>query len=173
MKQRSLFAVIAVLFCAIALMRLVRPHAIARGTMRPPTDAQPTTPAPETPNNRAYLGFDRNEYPGDAAFPVLRKTFAYTSYWLGPPPGEKINSWQGKREMLNSLGFGFLVLYRGRDSGELKNNSQATQKGTEDSRNAVSSALKEGFAKATIIFLDIEEGGRLPETYHALSLIHI
>ncbi len=31
---------------------------------------------------------------------------------------------------------------------------------------AARSATKEGFAKGTVIFLDIEEGGRLPETYH-------
>ena len=65
--------------------------------------------APET-NPRSYLGFDRNIYPGDAAFPILRKTFVFTSYWLSPPPGEKTNTWLGKREFLRSLGFGFLVL---------------------------------------------------------------
>jgi len=30
----------------------------------------------------AYLGFDRNEYPGDAALPVLRKTFSFSGYEL-------------------------------------------------------------------------------------------
>src|SRR6202030_2023987 len=34
---------------------------------------------------KAYLGFDRNLYPGDAAFPTLRQTFAFTSYWLNTP----------------------------------------------------------------------------------------
>ena len=37
----------------------------------------------------AYAGFDRNNYPGDAALPALRKSFHYTSYWLSNPPGEK------------------------------------------------------------------------------------
>jgi hypothetical protein len=115
----------------------------------------------------AYLGFDRNVYPGDAAMPVLRKTFAYSSYWLSPPPGEKINTWQGKREWLRSLGFGFLVLYRGRDSRELRKSADATAKGNADARDAIASAKHEGFPPGTIIFLDIEEGGRLPETYHA------
>src|SRR6267143_5567909 len=53
--------------------------------------------------SHAYLGFDRNIYPGDAALPALRKTFVFTSYWLSPPPGEKINTWLGKREFLRSL----------------------------------------------------------------------
>ena len=37
----------------------------------------------------AYLGFDRNIYPGDAALPTLRKTFSFAGYWLSPPPFEK------------------------------------------------------------------------------------
>ncbi len=116
--------------------------------------------------DRSYLGFDRNLYPGDSSLPVLRKSFAFTSYWLSPPPGEKQNTWKGKRELLLSQGFGFLVLYRGRDSSELKNESDATRKGTQDAGPAVTAAKQEGFAAETIIFMDIEEGGRLPAAYH-------
>jgi hypothetical protein len=115
---------------------------------------------------RSYLGFDRNIYPGDAAMPILRKTFAFTSYWLSPPPGEKTNTSFGKREFLRSQGFGFLVLYRGRESDELKNEATAKQNGTQDAKNAAAAAKSEGFAPGAIIFLDIEEGGRLPATYH-------
>jgi len=114
-----------------------------------------------------YLGFDRNLYPGDNALPVLRKTFSFASYWLSPPPGEKVNTWRGKHELLRSQGFGFVVLYRGRQSRELRTESQAKQKGTSDARDAVASARTEGFATHTVIFLDIEEGGRLAATHHA------
>jgi hypothetical protein len=124
-------------------------------------------PAPQSAVSRSYLGFDRNIYPGDAAMPILRKTFAFTSYWLSPPPGGKTNTWQGKREFLRSQGFGLLVLYRGRESGELKNEAAAKQNGTQDAQNAAAAAKSEGFASGTIIFLDIEEGGRLPASYHA------
>src|SRR6267378_5763630 len=89
--------------------------------------------APETAP-RFYLGFDRNIYPGDAALPILRKTFVFTSYWLSPPPGEKVNTWKVKRELLLSHGFGFLVLYRGRDSSELRTETDAMGKGIQDSR---------------------------------------
>jgi Domain of unknown function (DUF1906) len=126
-----------------------------------------TQPANEEPTHPAYLGFDRNIYPGDDALPILRKTFAYSSYWISPPPGEKINTWAGKRELLQSQGFGFLVLYRGRESHELKTSAQAAQKSAQDAADAIAKAEKEGFAKGTVIFLDIEEGGRLPATYHA------
>ncbi|SRR5713101_2293165 len=115
----------------------------------------------------AYLGFDRNQYPGDAALPILRKSFEFSGYWLGSPPGEKTNSWCGKRELLRSQGFGFMLLYRGRKSGEIKNLSSARQKGSTDARNAAAAAKNEGFALHALIFLDIEEGGRLSADYHS------
>lgn len=114
-----------------------------------------------------YLGFDRNIYPGDDALPILRKTFAFSSYWLSPPPGEKSNTWTGKRELLRARGFGLAVLYLGPDSGELKTRTSAKVRGTRDGELAAASAKAEGFSRGTIIFLDIEEGGRLPDTYHA------
>ena len=135
---------------------------------RPAADVAPAAnpaSAPEPPT--AYLGFDRNLYPGDDAMQILRKTYAFTSYWLGPPPGEKINTWSGKRELLHSQGFGFVVLFRGRESRELKTPAAAAQKSAQDASAAIAGAQKEGFVKGTVIFLDIEEGGRLPANYHA------
>jgi len=126
----------------------------------------PVLPKAAPEPSRSYLGFDRNVYPGDAALPVLRKTFAFASYWLSPPPGEKLNTWKGKRELLVSHGFGFLVLYRGPDNSELKTETDAARKGTQDANAAVAAAKEESFAPGTIIFLDIEEGGRLSPTYH-------
>jgi hypothetical protein len=118
---------------------------------------------------RAYLGFDLNIFPGNAALPVLRKTFAFSGYWLSPPPGEQNNTWvgNGQREALRSHGFGFLLLYRGPLSRELKSESAATEKGTADARNAAAAAKREGFPAQAIIFLDIEEGGRLSAAYHS------
>jgi glycoside hydrolase-like protein len=118
-------------------------------------------------SKHTYLGFDRNIYPGDAALPILRKTFAFSSYWLSPPPGEKTNTWTGKRQLLHSHGFGFLVLYRGPDSRELKTLAMAKSRGARDGDDTVASAKAEGFPAGTIVFLDIEEGGRLPDTYHS------
>jgi hypothetical protein len=126
----------------------------------------PSAPA-GSQQSHSYLGFDRNIYPGDDALPILRKTFSFASYWLSPPPGEKTNSWFGKRELLRSQGFGFLVLYRGGDSRELKNEAEAKRNGTQDAKDAAATANAEGFSRGTIIFLDIEEGGRLPAAYHA------
>lgn len=110
----------------------------------------------------SYLGFDRNDYPGDANLAVLHRTFAYTGYWLNTPPGAKSNTWTGKRPVLESAGFGFLVLFNGRLYKQLKRNPASLAQG--DAETATRAARREGFPKNTIIFLDVEEGGRmLPE----------
>jgi len=115
---------------------------------------------------RSYLGFDRNIYPGDEALPILRKTFSFASYWLSPPPGETTNTWSGKRDMLKKNGFGFVVLFRGRKDEDLKSIEDAADKGEADAAATVSAAQREGFTSQTIIYLDIEEGGRLSPKYH-------
>jgi Domain of unknown function (DUF1906) len=115
---------------------------------------------------RTFLGFDSNQYPGDDALPILRKSFSFTSYWIGPPPEEKRSTWLGKRLLLQSQGFGFMVLFNGRDSRNLKSISDARQKGASDGENAAKLARQEGFPPRTVIFLDIEEGGRLPAAHH-------
>lgn len=113
-----------------------------------------------------FLGFDRNEYPGDSALPVLRKSFSFTSYWLGPPPGEKSNSWTGKRALLESQGFGFLLLFDGRLAAEVRTPEAAEAAGIADADNAATSAKREGFAEGAVIFLDQEEGGRFTPEQH-------
>jgi hypothetical protein len=113
-----------------------------------------------------HLGFDRNDYPGDDAMEVLRKTFSFTSYWIGPPPGEKKSTWNGKRALLESKGFGFVVLFNAQKSKALRGLFDARQKGLLDARTAGQLAREEGFTAGTVIFLDVEEGGRLPAQYH-------
>jgi len=114
--------------------------------------------------NTTYLGFDRNDYPGDANLKTLHQTFSYTGYWLNHPPGEKTNSWAGHRAAVETAGFGFLVLFNGRLYAELKTVANATRLGQSDARAAAAAAQREGFPKVTIIFLDQEQGGRmLPE----------
>lgn len=116
--------------------------------------------APNTASSRTFLGFDRNDYPGDESLPVLRKSFAFAGYWLSPPPGAKSNPWAGKRRVLESQGFGFLLLYRGKTSSEIRTDKMATDLGLADARDAAAAARREGFAEGSVIFLDEEEGGR-------------
>ena len=107
-----------------------------------------------------FLGFDRNDYPGDDLLPALHKTFAWTGYWLNNPPGASTNTWAGKRQIVKAAGFGFAVLYNGREYKELKGKN-AAQMGQKDGRDAAARANAEGFPAGTTIFIDQEEGGRM------------
>lgn len=132
-----------------------------------PACAQPasqrvrTTKSPST----QYIGFDRNDYPGDDALPALRKTFSFAGYWLNTPPGARQNTWQGKREALLRNGFGFLVLANGRLDDEIlklqRAGTKAAALGRKDAADAIAAARREHFPARTILFLDQEEGGRL------------
>jgi hypothetical protein len=113
-----------------------------------------------------FVGFDRNEYPGDAALPALRKHFSFVGYWLTNPPGGSANSWKGKRQILLARGFGFAVLADGRTDSEIlgarkRQGLKPAELGGKDGAAAVAAARREGFAAGTILFLDQEEGGRL------------
>jgi hypothetical protein len=144
----------SILFAAVFLASgLVSLGSIAAGGIQ-------ATKSEEIPPG-TYLGFDRNKYPGDSALSSLRQTFSFCGYWLNLPPGEISNSWKGKREVLTSAGFGFLVLFNGRLYKQLKSLSDSTTLGTRDAVVAVQAAKKEGFPARTVIFLDQEEGGRM------------
>ena len=122
---------------------------------------QPMPDADALTAHVGYIGFDRNDYPGDSNLKILRQTFSYSGYWLNNPPGAKANSWTGKRKALQTAGFGFLVLFNGRMYAEIKSAGDAAKLGRSDAAAAVSAARAEGFPLQTIIFLDQEQGGRL------------
>ncbi len=111
------------------------------------------------------LGFDRNDYPGDAMMVTLHRTFAFTGFWVTSPPGENTNTWIGKRRLLREQGWGFLVLANGKLDAEIQKASHRgiapSSLGRQDAAAAVGSARREGFPPHTILFLDQEEGGRL------------
>jgi glycoside hydrolase-like protein len=107
---------------------------------------------------------DRNDYPGDGNMAALRKTFAFTGYWLNNPPGANRNTWKGNRKALQAMGYGFLLLFSGREYAQLKASGNAARVGTDDAAVATQAAQREGFPKRAVIFLDQEQGGRmLPE----------
>lgn len=116
---------------------------------------------PTAQAQKAYLGMDRNDYPGDANMVALRKTFAFTGYWLNNPPGATSNTWQGKRKTIHAMGYGFLLLFNGRDDRQLKASGDAAQVGSSDAAMAVKAAARDGFPRASILFLDQEQGGRM------------
>jgi hypothetical protein len=140
--------------------------------------AQRSSPAAANPTPSATtqnpIGFDNNNYPGDAALPALRRHFAFAGYWLTNPPSEHHNSWLGKRDALLRNGFGFLVLANGKTDAEI---SRAKRTGTtpatlgaRDAAAAVAVAQREHFPAHAILFLDQEEGGRLNANQSAYLL---
>jgi len=126
---------------------------------------QPSVPDTSPAPARAFIGFDRDLYPGDAALPELRKLFSFTGYWLTNPPRETQNTWVGKRDLLLRNGFGFLVVANGRLGAELtraaKKGKSPAAFGRQDAADTVAAAQREGFPPGAILFLDQEEGGRL------------
>lgn len=106
-----------------------------------------------------FLGLDRNLYPGEENLKVLARRYAFTGYWLNTPPGEQSNSWQGKRAAVVRAGMGFLLLYNGKTYQQILQAGPSA--GTVDGAEAVRAARAEGFATGSILFLDIEEGGRM------------
>jgi hypothetical protein len=120
--------------------------------------APPARPAEKA---SSFIGFDRNEYPGDQNLKDLRATFSYAGYWLNNPPGSHANTWVGKRSKLEEAGFGFLVLFNGRLYRGLGSVADASEFGKTDAQQAAQAARREGFSAQTIVFLDQEEGGRL------------
>jgi hypothetical protein len=121
-----------------------------------------------------FLGFDRNDYPGDATMNAMHRTFAFTGYWLTNPPGENANSWLGKRALLKQQGWGFLVLANGRLDKEIlkaqKRGVTPAALAQQDAATAVAAAHREGFPAQTILFLDQEEGGVLLDEQAAYLL---
>ncbi len=131
--------------------------------LKPAQDAAVLVPVPGR-----FVGFDRNDYPGDNRLAELRKSFSYAGYWLTPPPGESANSWVGKRAALRDAGFGFLVLANGKlEKQILKAGMTPDALGKADAAVALAAARREGFPKETIVFLDQEEGGRLTDAQAA------
>jgi hypothetical protein len=105
---------------------------------------------------------------------AMRKIFSFTGYWLTNPPGENANTWTGKRQLLRSQGWGFLVLANGKLDAEIlkakKAGTSPAALGKRDAAIAVAAAKREGFPAQTIVFLDQEEGGRLLDEQAAYLL---
>jgi len=155
-EQRKRAAVAEILVLCVAIVAVLLVPLAAGPNAASHTQAE--HPPPQT-----YLGFDANDYPGDDSLPTLRRTFTFSGYWLNAPPGAKTNSWAGRRAALLKNGFGFLVLFNGRLSRELKSPVNPNDLGVKDGELAVAAAQREGFSagNGTVIFLDVEEGGRM------------
>lgn len=108
-----------------------------------------------------YLGFDISGYPGDAAMSAwwANSPLFFTGFYLAPAPNHSDTSWMSKRSYLAGLGWGFAVVYVGRQAGQ---SNLTYAQGQADADNAATLAGNAGFPSLATIFLDIETGGTLP-----------
>ena len=110
-----------------------------------------------------YIGMDRNDYPGDANMASAQEVRVHRIL------AERSSRRQsqhvaGQAQNDAGIGYGFLLLFNGREYAQLKASGNAARVGTNDAVAAVRSAQQEGFPHGAIIFLDQEQGGRmLPE----------
>ena len=148
-RLRAVLRGLAQFAMVLGLALVCVPAGLAQGTQHP----------------AGQLGFDRNDYPGDATLDVLRRHFAFAGYWLNAPPEEKASSWLGHRETMVRAGFGFLLLWNGKLDAEILRAAKAGKTpealGRAEADAATRVARAEKFPAGAVIFLDQEEGGRL------------
>ena len=85
------------------------PHAVA--------ELSGSTMLTEVTASGPYLGFDTSIYPGDIAMQAWREHAGYD--WVGfylPAPCHKDDSWTGKRETIERMGWGVAVVYVGQQT---------------------------------------------------------
>jgi hypothetical protein len=125
-----------------------------------------------------YVGFDTHTYPGTATMRAWKDTPGAPYSWVGyylPSPCHANTSWTGKRDTLQSMGWGLAVVYVGQQSwGRTPRRLSASaltalrkktscsadllsaSEGTANADEAVQRASNEGFQKGAVVFLDLE-----------------
>jgi hypothetical protein len=128
--------------------------------------------------DRQYLGFDTNIYPGDRTMAVWAKdgTYDWVGYYL-EAPCHRDDSWSGKRDTLEDMGWGVAVVYVGQQSWKTQkktkkgsscsNAFRTASVGTRDAKDAIAKVVNEGFPHGTVIFLDIEYMDKIPASMQA------
>ena len=131
----------------------------------------------EVTDRGPYLGFDTSDYPGDAAMQTWREHADYD--WVGyylQAPCHKDDSWTGKRDALEVMGWGVAVVYVGQQTwGKTPRAGSRKTRGTTcaahlvsgaqgrlDADDAIAKTAAEGFPNRTAIFLDLEHMNSVP-----------
>lgn len=107
----------------------------------------------------SFPGFDTGSYPGDH---VMEKWFGnpyvFTGYYLEAPCHNKsrFNPWSGHMDKLKQIGWGFVVVYVGRQAEKCGSKVLTRVQGLTDAADAISKAKTDGVADGATIFLDVE-----------------
>jgi peptidoglycan hydrolase-like protein with peptidoglycan-binding domain len=124
----------------------------------------PATPTP-APGAGAFAGFDTFAYPGDAAMQTWKQAspYSFVGYYLEAPCHPN-TAWMGKRGTIESLGWGIVVIYAGRQSqGPCSGVPPDRPTGVADAHDALAKTASEGFAPQTIVYLDVEPMDHVPQ----------
>src|ERR1700722_2519209 len=119
-----------------------------------------------------YYGIDTSSYPGDAAVAYLKVNTSinwmglYLAHAAGSPDVSWKGVWQGLRG--GTTAWGVAPLYAGfRDPDPTRNppnpDSRSAANGALDGAEALQIAHDFGIPSGSVIFLDIEQGGVLPQ----------
>jgi hypothetical protein len=87
----------------------------------------------------------------------------WTGFYLAPAPHHANTSWMAKRNFIYSTGWGFAILYVGRQSGD--GGLLTAAQGRADAQDAAALAAQAGFPQLAFVFLDIETGGTLSSQF--------
>jgi len=133
-----------------------------------------------------FLGFDTYSYPGDEKMQAWKNApnapYHWVGYYLPEAPCNQGTSWSGKRQTLTEMGWGTAVVYVGqqtwnrtprplspRQLAALKREGETcssdflnADRGAREGLDAIQKTAAEGFAKGSVIFLDIERTEKMP-----------
>lgn len=109
-----------------------------------------------------FAGFDCGDYPGDSvmtAWAGRESPYSFVCYYLDAPCHSRrgfIQPWSGHRQLLDQLGWGFVITYVGRQAIACGSAELSRATGLADGADAVAKTRAEGFPRRAIIFLDVE-----------------
>ncbi len=134
----------------------------------------PTATAPVASTAQSPIGFDSNDYPGDAALPALRRTSPSPATGSPTRPANTRTAGQASAMFSCATTSASLSWPTARLDAEIarakRSGTTPAALGAKDAAAAIAAAQREHFPAHTILFLDQEEGGRLTADQSAYLL---
>ena len=131
---------------------------------------------PVAPSRGNHPGFDLGRYPGAEALAAWKDSAPYE--WVGyylSAPCHRDASWVGTRDDLTKAGWGMAILYVGQQAFETDTTPPdptapilcsrtllTADRGRDDAADAVLKARSDGFAKGSVVFLDVGQMRQIP-----------
>jgi hypothetical protein len=139
--------------------RAVARGSAKRGGVRQPASGTLRAAPPTAAASPHFPGFDTGSFPGEK---VMRKWFAnpfvFTGFYLEAPchNAAKFTPYTGHRQLLKEIGWGFVVVYVGRQASGCGADKLTREQGLTDARDAIGKAKGNEFPEGATIFLDVE-----------------